>query len=225
MFTGSRYRHQWPKACVFDCDGLLLASTGAWDSAYEAVAELVGARTEDLDLPLLLGASIATAARKLTAQLGQPIPEQLLRERLQAAFDRQPPVVMPGVHTVLHALSGRLPLAVASNGPTELVHSALQQAGLLEHFTTVVTADMVTSPKPAPHVYQHACQRLHVDPTDAIAFEDSPTGARSARDAGLIVVGVGIRGQAARTIVDLGVPRLDDPKLLDLLGLHTAATH
>lgn len=184
------------------------------------------ARAEDLDLPVLLGASIATAARELSAQLGQPIPERLLHQQLHVAFDRRPPVVMPGAHALLHALSGRLPLAVASNGPTELVLSALQQADLLEHFTTVVTAEMVTSPKPAPHVYQHACQRLHVDPTDAIAFafafafEDSPTGARSAHDAGLIVVGVGIREHAARTIVDLGVPRLDDPKLLNLLGLH-----
>lgn len=223
MFTGSRYCHQWPKACVFDCDGLLLDSSGAWDSAYEAVAESVGAGTGDLDLPLLLGASTATAARELTAQLGQPIPEPLLRGHLQAAFVRQLPVVMPGAHALLRTLEGRLPLAVASNGPTELVHSALQQADLLEHFSTVVTADMVTSPKPAPHVYQHACQRLHVDPTDAIAFEDSPTGARSARDAGLIVVGVGIREQAAHTIVDLRVSRLDDPKLLNLLGLQITA--
>jgi beta-phosphoglucomutase-like phosphatase (HAD superfamily) len=39
-------------------------------------------------------------------------------------------------------------------------------------------------------VYAEACRALGVAPADAIAFEDSPMGVRSALDAGLFVVGV-----------------------------------
>ena len=46
------------------------------------------------------------------------------------------------------------------------------------------------SPKPHPAVYREACRRLGVDPRDAVAFEDSVLGIRSALDAGLTVVAV-----------------------------------
>ena len=45
-------------------------------------------------------------------------------------------------------------------------------------------------PKPAPDVYLAACCALGVAPEDSIAFEDSPTAVRAAREAGLTVVGI-----------------------------------
>ncbi|HEX5287328.1 MAG TPA: HAD-IA family hydrolase, partial [Streptosporangiaceae bacterium] len=46
------------------------------------------------------------------------------------------------------------------------------------------------APKPAPDMYLRACELLGTDPADTLAFEDSMTGLRSARAAGLRVVGV-----------------------------------
>ena len=63
----------------------------------------------------------------------------------------------------------------------------------------VTSGQDLERPKPAPDVYLAACSALGVDPADVIAFEDSPTGVRSARAAGLTVVGI-----PERDDVDLG---------------------
>ena len=70
-----------------------------------------------------------------------------------------------------------------------LVRRALDAAGLGALRLVVSGADM-GRPKPRPDVYAEACRALGVAPADAIAFEDSPMGVRSALDAGLFVVGV-----------------------------------
>jgi hypothetical protein len=72
--------------------------------------------------------------------------------------------------------------------------------------------------------YRYACRTLHVDPSDAIAFEDSAIGVRAAQDAGLMVVGVPSNPTDGPLPADLVVDRLDDPQLLRLLHLLDAAS-
>ena len=63
---------------------------------------------------------------------------------------------------------------------------------------------------------------LDVAPCDAIAFEDSASGARAASAAGLVVVAVPSRPNAA-IVADLTVSRLDDPRLARYLDLPARA--
>ena len=44
--------------------------------------------------------------------------------------------------------------------------------------------------KPAPDLFLKAAERLGVDPSDCIVFEDSPNGIRAAHAAGMRVVAV-----------------------------------
>ena len=57
-------------------------------------------------------------------------------------------------------------------------------------FDVIVTSDEVEHPKPAPDLYLLACERLGVDPSDAIAVEDSATGVLAAKAAGLACIAV-----------------------------------
>ncbi len=57
-----------------------------------------------------------------------------------------------------------------------------------DSFAVSIAADEVTEPKPAPDMYVEACRRLGVDPSRALAFEESGTGLRSAAAAGLRTV-------------------------------------
>lgn len=209
---------QWPVAVVFDCDGLLLDTTEAWRAAY---ALALGADRRSLDeqmLATLNGASVGGAARLLEVDSGQ------LREYLEQALTEEPSP-MPGAPELIEALGPRVRLAVATNGPAGVVERALGAARLLDHFDAVVSAEDLPREKPAPDVYLAACEAIGVDPSDAIALEDSLVGVEAARRAGLIVVYVpSDTSQGADA--DLRVPRLDDPALLSLLGLdHRAPAH
>ena len=79
-------------------------------------------------------------------------------------------------------------LAVASSTREETVKDQLSRAGLLHFFDAVITGNMVTEGKPAPEIYQKACEALQLQPTECLAFEDSVNGLRSAYRAGLFTV-------------------------------------
>jgi HAD superfamily hydrolase (TIGR01509 family) len=57
-------------------------------------------------------------------------------------------------------------------------------------FTGTVVGDEVARGKPHPEPYLAAAGLVPADPAYCVAIEDSPTGARSARSAGCVVLGV-----------------------------------
>jgi HAD superfamily hydrolase (TIGR01509 family) len=83
-----------------------------------------------------------------------------------------------GVKTALVTMSlGRMARAVAGQIP-------------FAAFDVVVAGDDVVKGKPDPEPYLKAAELLGVDPGDCVAFEDSPTGLKSAIAAGTRAVGV-----------------------------------
>jgi HAD superfamily hydrolase (TIGR01509 family) len=192
----------WPRAAVFDLDGLLVDTRACWRSA---VGDGAGAGE---DLPA--GASVAQAARRLG------VPPAQVERRLLAEVRGIEPRPLPGVLALLELLGERIPLAVASNSPRSVVAHLLERLEVADRFRAVVTADDVPRGKPAPDVYVEACRLLGEDPSEAVAFEDSSIGARSARAAGAVVIGVPADGGLLPE-ADLVVRRLDDPALLSFL--------
>lgn len=207
-----------PQAAVFDCDGLLVDSQRCWEAAYADVAAARGRSLGDVGLARLLGASVARAAVLLGQDLGEPIDADEVRRALDARFAADPPEALPGARELVGELAERIPLAVASNGPRELVLGVLEALGLDEAFAAVVSAEQTARDKPAPDVYLEACRRLAVAPCDAVALEDSALGAQAARSAGLALVLV--PPPAAPPVdADLVVARLDDPRVRAFLGV------
>jgi HAD superfamily hydrolase (TIGR01509 family) len=127
------------------------------------------------------------------------------------------PVTMPGAVQLVRLLSGRLPLAVASNCPRVVVEGSLERAGLRAHFQHIVVPDTGDGvrPKPHPDTYAVAARLCGVRPHRALAIEDSLTGVEAAHRAGLRVLGVGPRPQGdGATRADLWLPALHAPELL-----------
>lgn len=99
---------------------------------------------------------------------------------------------LPGVRELVSRLRVRgIPVAVAGSSPRRFVDAALASVGLEDMFDEViVSADDVERAKPAPDLNRRACELLGARASEAVAFEDSRTGATSARAAGMFVVGV-----------------------------------
>ncbi|MDZ4701999.1 MAG: HAD family hydrolase, partial [Rhodothermales bacterium] len=53
-----------------------------------------------------------------------------------------------------------------------------------------ITSDDITRPKPDPQPYLVTAERLHVDPSRCVVFEDSTNGVRSALAAGCQVIAI-----------------------------------
>jgi HAD superfamily hydrolase (TIGR01509 family) len=177
-------------AIVFDLDGLLVDSEGRWGEAEEEVVASFARPWDPAIRTLLLGKGPREAALALGAYLGGVDPDEVERRMLSAAlsaFAKGIPV-MPGAMDLVHAVRGRVPIAVATNSLRVLTERALTSAGLDGLVDAVVCVEDVSLPKPAPDPYATACRILGVDPTVAVAFEDSPVGMRSATLAGMWVI-------------------------------------
>jgi HAD superfamily hydrolase (TIGR01509 family) len=207
------------RGAVFDCDGLLADTAGIWTAAFEATAAAAGGSLDAIDPALLHGASVGLAARRIGEGLGGEVSEADLLGRLRGLIEAGAIEAMPGARSLLERLAGRLPLAVATNAPADLAEAVLRRVGLRRFVGPLVGVGGRVEPKPAPDVYLEACRRLGLRPAEAVAFEDSALGARAARAAGTFVVGVTAAG--TRLDADLIVPRLDDERVLALLGIPT----
>ena len=107
-----------------------------------------------------------------------------------------------------------MPMAVASNGPRSVVDAILEAAELRDFFSHVISAEEVRAPKPDPAVYLEACRRLSIEPTAAVAFEDSLMGAAAARAAGIFLMAV-----PSEPCFELEVKSLGDDRIIDVLGV------
>ena len=127
-------------------------------------------------------------------EVGHPISDELLeqlRERKRIHYGERIAAGhvgwRPGVRRLLHALksAGIASWIVTSSGRASV--NALLAASRDEQdwFSGIVTADDVQRGKPAPDLYQLAIKRAAVEPTQALAIEDSLAGLESARAAGL----------------------------------------
>jgi HAD superfamily hydrolase (TIGR01509 family) len=100
-----------------------------------------------------------------------------------------------GLREFLQQLSAaKIRLAVASSGSNGRVNYVLDLLDLRHHFQAVVTGDQVQNAKPDPSIFRVACDQLRVRPSETLVFEDSVSGVRAAKAAGMRCVGVATNG-------------------------------
>lgn len=217
------------RAVVFDLDGLLVDTESpdfaAWECAYrEHGFELPrdawcarigsdGARFDPLThLRELVGAGFDECAM-----------QQRRRAHRDALLEGLAP--MQGVTGLLDAAErAGLATAVASSSEREWVIARLAGAGLAGRFRVLCCREDVPRVKPDPALYRKAVADLGVEPSHAIAFEDSPNGVAAAVAAGLFCVAV--PGPMTRDL-DLSAAHLviDSLAGASLEDLITAAWH
>ena len=202
-----------PRAVVFDCDGLLLDTESVWQRAQDRVVAAHGAVLEPADDAALHGSTIEIAAELIARRAGRD--QQIVLADLHREFEREldggirP---LPGAAEVLRAAAARRRLGCASNSWLESLDHKLTAGGLREHFTVLEASDTVERPKPAPDMYAQAARALGERPEDCLALEDSGTGARAARDAGLRLIAVPAPDHPVPP-ADLALTSLTDPDL------------
>ena len=216
------------EAVVLDFDGLVIDTE--W-CEYTSVADVFSDHGVELPLDLWL-TFIGTMdhphwADILEETLGHPIDRATVvpAHRLANRHCTAELELLPGVMGLLDALAGLgTAVAVASSSPADWVLGHLGDRGLTSRFAAICTGDEVARTKPDPALYRLACERLGVEPSSAVAIEDSIHGIRSARDAGMVAVAVPSRLTAGMDfahadLVVTSCAELNPQVLVDLVEL------
>lgn len=178
---------------IFDCDGTLVDSERVYAKSNAAVFARYGAIAAPDELfARYTGVSLTAMVADIETRFGVTL-TPAIGDELDAAAgllletELEPIAGIPQLLAMLQA-EGR-PLAVASNSRLNGVRRSLRITGLTQFFgDRIATADQVAQPKPAPDVYLMAAGLLEAEPASCLAIEDSPTGVRAARAAGMTVI-------------------------------------
>ncbi len=182
----------WQAVC-FDLDGLLVDTEPIWMDAKEVLFERYGIGFDTADHSAVFGTSEVQSAAYFARRMGLP-PSETERIRVEyldiviQKLDTDIPL-QPGALELIASLRGRVPIALATNTRRPIAEMVLRRVGLASAFDAMATSDE-TQPKPAPHLYLLACERLGIAPGSAVGLEDSPTGVRAVKAAGMYCIAV-----------------------------------
>jgi HAD superfamily hydrolase (TIGR01509 family) len=187
-------------AVIFDMDGLLIDSEPFWKRAErECFAEVGINITEEMSKVTapMTTAEVAAywyAYRPWAGRSSLDL-ERAVISRVRDLIDSEADA-LPGVRDTLRACrSHGWRTGLASNSPLALCNHVVGALRLHGAFDVILAADQVARGKPAPDIYLETARRMGIPPARCLVFEDSTSGVRAAREAGMTVVAIPSPGQ------------------------------
>lgn len=181
------------KALIFDLDGTLLDSMGAWDEIGLEYLNLKAIDHLPPDiLELLRPMSAFDAAQYFIDEFGIKLsPQQICDEINEIIEEKYKLEIQPkeGAPEFLAQNKDRK-MCIATATDKHLVEFALKRLCLEEYFEFIITSSEVGCSKERPDIFIKAAERLGLEPGDCVVFEDAPHAIKSAKLGGFNTVGV-----------------------------------
>ncbi len=184
------------QAILFDLDGTLTHSDRAHFSAWQT---LLSNHELFIDLDFykhhISGNTNAKIIRDILPDLSHRESLQFAQNKERLFRDTANLERLTGLDRLLSLCrSHNIRRGVVTNAPRANAEHMLNVLGLMtdrhREFETIVLAEELPRGKPDPDPYLEGLRRLDVAPEVTIAFEDTPTGVRSAVGAKLVTLGV-----------------------------------
>ena len=176
------------RAFLIDLDGTLVQSEPLKARAFAEACRRLGGEADPGLYRQVLGTDLATAFRVFTAAAGIAPPPEVFAEAYRAAYRElleAGVALSPGADELVGFAGQRgLRLALVTSETLPVARRILEQVGLGDAFERLVTREAITRPKPDPEPYLAALAGLQLPAREALAFEDSAGGLRSAARAG-----------------------------------------
>lgn len=199
------------KACIFDLDGVIVDTARYHYIAWKQLADELGFEFTEEHNELLKGVS-RMRSLDILLEIGKIEKSESEKQVLAAekneryvAFIKKmtPDEILPGVEHFLQGLKEK-EIKIALGSASKNAPVILEKIGLLHLFDEVVDGNHVSKAKPDPEVFLKGAEKLKVNPSDCIVFEDAMAGIEAAKAGRMKCVGIGDANVLANA--DLVIP-------------------
>lgn len=182
---------QQPELVIFDCDGVLIDSEiVVCRIAAEELTKLGYTISVEQVIERFAGRPDREMRAEIEQEWGRSLPSEYtdrVNGRTEEAYGSELKI-MPGLMAALDEI--KIPVCVASSSFPAKLRLGLETVGLYDRFSpNVISASILACGKPEPDVFIYAAGWMHKAPAECVVVEDSVPGVKSARRAGMRVLG------------------------------------
>jgi HAD superfamily hydrolase (TIGR01509 family) len=181
------------KAIIWDMDGVLIDSENIHPVVESETAKFFGMDfSPEKVRELYLGVQLETEFNDMIKRSGKSgvtyvqmrkVRDEILKKHLKQGIES-----VPFAKDVISSLSPRYKMALVSSGERFWGEDALDKLGLLTYFDAVIFGEDVENHKPNPEPFLKASESLGVEPSEIIVVEDSESGFKGAKAAGMKLI-------------------------------------
>lgn len=202
-------------AAIFDMDGTLIDNTPYHYKAWQALFKEHGLQelSRQFYLTEISGVPIKNTIEKFFGSyINEEEQKEIAKQKQRLYEEAFIPFLQPvnGLETFLSDLKNAgIKIALATSSNMEDVDFIFDAIPIRQYFDAIVIGSMVSEPKPSPQIFLKAAERLNIRPQKCVVFEDSISGLKAGRNAGMKVIGITTAHPAA-TLTKLADMVIDD---------------
>lgn len=184
-----------PEGIIFDLDGTLIDNNAyhidAWKEFYKKMnmeftpdtyKNRINGRISKAIFPNILGRELSDDEIMQYDDEKESLYRTLYRPHIQP---------VKGLLDFLEKLKQEnYSMAIATSGLPPNIEFMFENIAIKRYFSAVVNASNIIKGKPHPEIFEKAAEAINANPKRCIAFEDSVAGIRSAKAAGMKVIGL-----------------------------------
>ena len=204
---------QFPKAFIFDLDGVITDTAELHYEAWKKLADQLGITIDREFNEQLKGISRMESLELILAQdpklkdMSQDDKERYATQKNNHYKDLlktiNPTDILPGIKDLLEAIKNNN-IKIGLGSASKNAPAVLEQLELTNYFDYLVDAGKVSKGKPDPETFTTAAEGLEVAFEDCVGIEDATAGIEALNKANMFSVGVGSKDQLSEAdyIVD-----------------------
>lgn len=191
---------------IWDMDGTLVDTAVLHLKAWKRLGDELGRPFTDQDFADTFGKRNPEIIRPIfgdhltdgeVTELGER-KENYYREDARHGIE-----LLPGARALLEGFNEfGVPQAIGSSAPRRNLELILELTGTFSLFDAIVSAEDVTHGKPHPEVFVRAADKLGIEPTNCVVFEDAVAGVQAAKAGGMVCVAVRFVGHHSAEALD-----------------------
>lgn len=184
---------------IFDMDGVIIDTSGLHQESWKCISKIYSFPWDDkLDFKNdVFGTGSVDSANILFKKHIEPYDMSLICSKKSEIYyellkKHVKSIIVPGFISFFNTVSDLgIPIGLATSSSFEEAEFVLKSLRIYHQFSAVTCISDVTHPKPHPEIYLKTCEKMGLLPEYCTGFEDSISGIKALRSAGIPCVAVG----------------------------------